>query len=277
MFKKLLTGHLPLLLVLCCLHGCSNKFKPAEPDFSYSHLPSRLAPIPPPYISDRYLLEIDQERIELTREYLRLHHRNYYQRLPEENTLETITFEPRIVVVHYTVMTTLEEVIDYFKPNKIASARTKIAANGALNVGVQFIVDRDGAIYRFYPENVISRHTIGLNHTSIGIENVGDADLDSQYGKAPLTPEQLEANARLIHYLKERYSTIDFVIGHSEYRELEDYRHPAHNLFKEDKIGYRTEKSDPGPVFMSALRNILGQWADESDNRRQYQDPGDFE
>ncbi len=86
---------------------------------------------------------------------------------------------------------------------------------------------------------------------------MGDGDLGRRRAEAPLTEAQLEANIALVRYLAGRYPTIDFVIGHSEYRQLEHPGHPAHDLFHEELPEYRTEKIDPGRRFMRRLRRAL--------------------
>jgi len=242
--------------------GCGGKKKPRKPiklDKHYAILPLDLAYEVPDFDTS-HEIEIDAERVRLTKEYFSIHNRELSRYLPREDRETSIHFQPQIVVVHYTAIPTLEETVDYLAPATIDGAREQVAANGALNVGVQFIVDRDGTIYRSYPENVMARHTIGLNHVAIGIENVGTADLGTPEtgGAVPLTEEQLAANEKLIRYLSATYATLRYVIGHAEYRELEDKRHPAHHLFIENVPGYRTEKDDPGPNFMRRLRTALG-------------------
>lgn len=249
----------PLFFTVGVLLAACYKHPIVEPEFKYARIADSLMG-PTPEIRDDYALEIDEERIQLTREYLRLHHKGLYHRRVQEDVLDAVTFMPRMVVVHYTVIPTLEEVMETFGPKRISGKREVVAANGALNVGVHFVVDRDGTIYRFYPETVISRHVIGLNHVAIGIENVGDGDLGSDSAH-PLTDAQLRANAELIRFLAGKYRSLDYVIGHGEYREVEHKNHPANHLFKEDNINYRTEKQDPGPKFMKALRDQLFQWS----------------
>jgi len=97
------------------------------------------------------------------------------------------------------------------------------------------------------PETWMARHALGLNHCAIGIENVGGVN-----GTDDLSEAQLEANARLIRDLKSRYPKIETVIGHHEYRTLENG-----SLWREKDAGYRTEKSDPGEPFMTRLRARL--------------------
>lgn len=221
-----------------------------------SVLPTNLSPLPVD-INHDHALAIDAERVALTREYFAIHHPDLS--IPSGDSVTSIQFEPRLVVVHYTAIPTLQETLEIFAPNFIGGNRTLVAANGRLNVGIQFIVDRDGSIYASYPDNVMSRHVIGLNHVAIGIENVGNADLDRDgRGRVPLTHAQLDANEKLIRFLVDKYPSIDFVIAHYEYTDLEDPRHPAHSLFREALDDYRTEKVDPGKRFMRELRSRLG-------------------
>ena len=245
---------LPLLITIC---GCAAKQTTRTQTHFKECLLQPGVSGPRPEIRDDYLIEIDAERVQLTRAYFRAHNSALAARLPFGNDPAVIQFDPQVVVVHYTVTPTLAETVTQFTGSRIASTRS-ISADGELNVGVQFIVDRDGTIYRFYPEAAMSRHTIGLNHVAIGIENVAAADLRSA-GPLPLTEQQLVANERLIRYLAGKYPNLGFVIGHSEYRDLEDPRHPGHHLFQEDIPTYRTDKIDPGDRFLNALRERLAQ------------------
>ena len=167
-----------------------------------------------------------------------------------------------MIVVHYTAGSTLEGAFDTFAPETLGG-RPELEGAGTVNVGIQFVVDYDGAIYQIQPDNYFARHCIGLNHSAIGIENIGRRDISEtalQGGISvddELTTEQLHSNAHLIRYLKFKYPKIQVLIGHSEYRELEDPSHPGHAFFYESDPDYRTEKSDPGPNFMRALRKEL--------------------
>ena len=109
----------------------------------------------------------------------------------------------------------------------------------------QFVIDRDGTIYQLLPETYMARHTIGLNYTAIGIENIADGN------DLPMTDAQLSANARLIRYLAGKYP-IEFVLGHSEYQAFKGTR-----WWKERDANYITEKNDPDPAFMQRLRGQL--------------------
>jgi N-acetyl-anhydromuramyl-L-alanine amidase AmpD len=191
--------------------------------------------LPLPKIIDQPI-SFDEQRIELTLEYL-VSHYGLRQIKP--------TISPRMVVVHWTAIPTMEATFNTFNPSTLPNARAEIQSAGALNVSSQFLVDIDGTIYRLMPETTMARHVIGLNHCAIGIENVGPG----QDGK--LTEAQLEANVILITYLQKKYP-IEFVIGHYEYQDFVD-----HPLWLEKDAGYRTEKIDPGVEFMEDLRRRI--------------------
>jgi beta-N-acetylhexosaminidase len=180
-----------------------------------------------------------QKRETLTRSYIKEH----YGFEPEE-----ITIIPKMVVVHWTAIMDLNESFAHLNPEELLGKRVDIAQASALNVSAHFLVDRDGTIYQLMPENIMARHVIGLNYSSIGIENVGGENNE----KEDLTPAQLEANIRLITYLQAKYPTISHVIGHHEYMQYE-----KSSLWLEKDTSYRTQKKDPGEQFMQALRSAL--------------------
>lgn len=155
---------------------------------------------------------------------------------------------PQIVLVHFTVVPTLEETVELFKKDSIDSKRANISQFSQLNVGIHYIVDKDGSIYKLVPDSVIARHVIGFNHVSIGIENIAkDA--------SELTTAQLESNAKLIALLKQRNPGIAYVVGHHEYnnRSL-----PHFKLYKAVNQAYEMyDKPDPGETFMRDLRKKL--------------------
>ena len=174
----------------------------------------------------------DQERMELTKQYLATRH---------GLTMEDATITPKMIVLHWTVIPTMQETFDVFNPSKLPS-RPDLATASSLNVSSQFLVDRDGTIYRLMPETNMARHVIGLNHTAIGVENVGGTD------DFPLTEAQIKSNIFLVKYLSKKYP-IEYLIGHYEYTNFE-----GHELWRETDEGYRTEKTDPGKDFMAAVK-----------------------
>lgn len=151
---------------------------------------------------------------------------------------------PRMIVLHWTAIPTLEQSFDVMNPAVLPGARSGIAGASSLNVAAQFLVDRDGVIFRLLPETAFARHVIGLNYCAIGVENVGGSN-------APLTEEQLDANVALIRYLKKKYN-IEYVIGHHEYKSF-----IGDPLWKETDPNYLTSKTDPGDEFMSKIRERI--------------------
>lgn len=187
-----------------------------------------------------YALEIKQKPIEFTKNRIEL--TKQYIKKSYGIDVKDINIIPKIIVIHHTASDSLKESFDRFYPEILLSDRTDIQNAGNVNVSAQFLVDFDGTIYSLMPETFMARHIIGLNLSSIGIENVGG-------DKKSLTPEQLKANIELVKYLKDKYKTIEYLIGHYEYRKFE--KHP---LFLEKDANYRTIKHDPEQSFMEKLR-----------------------
>lgn len=161
---------------------------------------------------------------------------------------------PRVVILHWTAGGSARSAWFTFQPER-RPRRPDLQGAKALNISAHFIVDRDGTTYRLMDEDRVGRHTIGLNHLSIGVENVGDGK------RWPMTDDQITANIDLVRYLKARFPSITHLIGHHEYRAFEIAGHP---YFQEHDTPRRTQKIDPGPAFMAAVRagitdlNLLG-------------------
>jgi N-acetyl-anhydromuramyl-L-alanine amidase AmpD len=172
------------------------------------------------------------ERIAMTKEYIKTH---YGKRVND------ITITPKIILLHWTAEMGFDASFKRLQPQKLLTDRKDIAKASLLNVSSQFLVSRDGTIYRLMPENWMARHVIGLNYSSIGIENVGGKGNK----KDDLTPAQVQANIDLVQYLKAKYPSIEYLVGHHEYRQMEKT-----SLWLEKDKGYRTVKNDPGDAFM---------------------------
>ena len=171
------------------------------------------------------------------------------QYLKERHGLEQSepTLTPKMIVSHWTAINTLENSFNAFNSVTLRG-RKDLSEASLLNVSIHFLVDRDGTIYRLMPENMMARHVIGLNWCALGIENVGDGN------KFPLTEAQLEANIFIVKYLRKKYKTIEYLIGHYEYTTFQNTE-----LWKETNPNYRTEKTDPGDEFMEKLRKGVKQ------------------
>lgn len=180
-------------------------------------------------------IDFSEQRVDGTLQYIQDH----YGESPAD-----ITIVPRIIVLHWTAIDSFEETFAVFDREELGGSRPGLAAAGDVNVSIQFLVDRDGKVYRLMPETWMARHCIGLNASSIGVENVGGGN-----GIDNLTDAQIEANIRLVRYLAEKYPTIEYLIGHMEYLAFE-----GHPLWLELDPDYRTEKTDPGDRFMTAVR-----------------------
>lgn len=181
-------------------------------------------------------ITFNEERKVLTLEYLQ----NRYGL--EQDSPE---IDPKMIVLHWTVIPTFEKSFAAFDPVSLPNWRPDIKNVSGLNVSSQFMIDRDGTIYQLMPETTMARHVIGLNHCAIGVENVGGTD------DLPLTKAQLKSNVWLVRYLKDKYD-IDYLIGHYEYTLFEN-----HPLWLEQDEGYRTKKTDPGTAFMKNVRKAV--------------------
>ncbi|PTX42060.1 N-acetylmuramoyl-L-alanine amidase [Christiangramia gaetbulicola] len=178
-------------------------------------------------------IDFEQDRIDLTLEYM-----NERYGLDRDSP----AIKPKMIVLHWTAIPTLEGSFNAFKRSQLPQSREAISGASQLNVSSHFLVDRDGTIYRLMPETTMARHVIGLNHVAIGVENVGGTN------DTPLTDAQLKANIWLVNYLSDKYD-IEYLIGHYEYTNFE-----GHELWLEKDAGYRTEKTDPGTEFMKKVR-----------------------
>jgi beta-N-acetylhexosaminidase len=114
---------------------------------------------------------------------------------------------PKVIVEHYTVT-------DSFSSAYATFARDvpDVELHELPGVCAHFVVDKDGTIYQLVALNNMCRHTVGLNDTAIGIEQVGRS------ARAILArPAQIGAVVRLTAWLRCRYAiALTDVIGHNE-------------------------------------------------------------
>jgi len=216
------------LTILLSFVGCAT---------ATSHPTQCKADIAPPPSSQLTIIDkpIDfgKKRIALTKDYIKKHY---------GKDVKDIKITPKIIVLHYTAIDSENASYNTMKPQTLRGGRKDISKASALNVSVQFMIDKDGTIYQLMPENWMGRHVIGLNYYAIGVENVAK---DAEH----LTQAQVKANIALVKYLKAKYPTIEYLIGHHEYRHME-----ATPLWLEKDKGYRTVKYDPGDAFMQKVR-----------------------
>ena len=106
-----------------------------------------------------------ETRQELTREYSLLHYGiNDWQ-----------LHDPQLIIIHYTGTDSDQVSLSVFKPAHLGASRPDIVAGGDLNVGVHYLITRDGTVWSLLPETAMGRHAIGYNHIALGIEMTGSA------------------------------------------------------------------------------------------------------
>jgi hypothetical protein len=134
---------------------------------------------------------------------------------------------PKVIVEHYTQTTTALAAYNTFAPDVPDSEFHALP-----NTCAHFLVEPSGRIDQLVALDIRCRHTVGLNWTAIGIENVGMSDreiLDR--------PRQLAASLALTRWLRCRFAIpLKDVIGHNEslsspyYRErVPSFRHQTHS------------------------------------------------
>lgn len=183
-------------------------------------------------------IEFSQKRVDLTKEYIKSHY---------NLDIKDIKIVPKVIVVHHTAIDDFKDSISRFTSQTLPTDRPDISNGGSVNVSTHFMIERDGTIHQLMPLEYMARHVIGLNYNSIGIENVG-----GENSKDNLTQAQLKSNIELIKELKKKFKTIEYVIGHYEYRCFEN-----HKLWLEIDDNYRTFKDDPAVRFMKDLRESI--------------------
>ncbi len=231
-----MTKTLLLALSVLTLTACA-KDEPITLKYDKEPLVCTTKPIAPPLQILDKPIAFGKARIAMTKKYIKTHY---------GKTVNTIEITPKIILLHWTAEMSFDKSFKRLQPERLLTDRKDIAKASLLNVSAQFLVARNGTIYRLMPENWMARHVIGLNYSSIGIENVGGEGNK----KDDLTPAQVKANIALVKYLKVKYPSIEYLVGHHEYRQMEQT-----SLWLELDKGYRTIKSDPGDAFMDKVHS----------------------
>jgi beta-N-acetylhexosaminidase len=150
--------------------------------------------------------------------------------------------DPKLIVEHITVTSTFGPVFETFAsnaPDPELGERPGTCAH--------FVVDVDGTIHQLVPLRLMCRHTVGLNHVSIGIEHVGLSD-----GALMGRPRQLDASLRLTRWLQGRFGIARRnVIGHAE-----SLSSPYHEE-RVERLRTQTH-GDMAPATMRRYRARLG-------------------
>lgn len=147
--------------------------------------------------------------------------------------------QPKVIVEHYTETATAQEAFNTFAPDVPDSEFHELP-----NTCAHFLVEPSGRIDQLVPLSLRCRHTVGLNWTAIGIENVGFSDREIIENRAQMT-----ASLRLTRWLRCTYGiTLNDVIGHNEslsspyHRErVPAFQHQTHSDWNHaDMHVYRT-------------------------------------
>jgi N-acetyl-anhydromuramyl-L-alanine amidase AmpD len=137
----------------------------------------------------------------------------------------------RVIVLHFTGGTSWRSAYNTFASNT--------PDRGELpGVCAHYIVDRHGTVHQLVSLKVRCRHTIGLNHRSIGVEMVQPATHGSHWADRRILRRhrQIRAALHLVKYLKHRFHIkVRNVIGHA----MANHNH----LFK-DLEGWRNDHTD---------------------------------
>ena len=149
---------------------------------------------------------------------------------------------PKVVVQHITVTDSFGAVYNTFANNSRDPELRELPG-----VCSHYVVDKDGTIYQLVKLGIMCRHTVGLNHTSIGIEHVGRTDAALLGNR-----RQLRASLALSRWLRCRFQIAPRdVIGHNESLSSPHHRERVKRL--------RTQThGDMKPASMRVYRRKLG-------------------
>lgn len=180
------------------IHSAASPPVPSKPSMS----PTSPAPrpsvtevaVPKPHIVSKPIPFSDSRKRQM-RAYVRRHY-----------GLDTFRLvRPKVIVEHFTVIRTFEPVFNTFAANRPHLGEPP-------GTCAHFVVDTDGTIYQLVPLDLMCRHTVGLNYTSIGIEMVGESDKDILGN-----PPQLDAALDVTLWLMQQFHIhLRNVIGHNE-------------------------------------------------------------
>jgi N-acetylmuramoyl-L-alanine amidase len=149
----------------------------------------------PPIVQDR--IPFPPERKRQMRRYSRRHHGVAEHRL----------LEARTIVQHHTANDSYSATWNTFANNSPDPELGELPGTCT-----HFVIDTDGTIRQLVSLKLRCRHTVGLNHVSIGIEHVGTSDAAVMGNR-----RMLRASLRLTRWLQERHGVPRrHVIGHSE-------------------------------------------------------------
>lgn len=195
---------------------------------------ARTSPIPPRPAIVRMLIPFGTQRKSEMAAYAQRHYGLNTYRL----------HDPQVIVEHFTDNDSVQATYDTFAPDI-----PDVELHELPGVCSHFVIGRDGEIAQFVPVQTMCRHTVGLNWTAIGIENVGFSDHQILADR-----RQLRASLLLTAWLRCRYHMkLSNVIGHNE-----SLSSPFHH---EDVASLRTQThQDWNRTHMTIYRTRLARY-----------------
>jgi N-acetyl-anhydromuramyl-L-alanine amidase AmpD len=154
--------------------------------------------------------------------------------------------DPDAIVLHFTGGPSYSSAWNTFESN---------APNLGESPGVcaHYVIKQSGTIAEVVPPRIRCRHTIGLNHRSIGIEMVQETGSGAAWADAQILDRRRQVGAalRLVRWLQERYgiATGD-VIGHSMandspyFKDLQGWRNDHSDWLERDVREFRRRLRD---------------------------------
>ncbi len=135
--------------------------------------------------------------------------------------------DPKVIVEHYTETATAQQAYNTFAPDLPDSEFHELP-----NTCAHFLVERSGKIDQLVALTLRCRHTVGLNWTAIGIENIGFSDLEIIKNR-----KEFDASLALTRWLRCTYRiALQNVIGHNEslsspfhHERVPAFRHQTHS------------------------------------------------
>jgi hypothetical protein len=143
---------------------------------------------------------------------------------------------PRAIVLHFTASAGYRSVWETFASNSPSLGELP-------GVCSHFVVAKSGRIHRLVRPKVRCRHTIGLNHRSIGVEMVQRAGRSSHWADRQILHRrrQIRAALRLVGWLKQRFGLqMQDIIGHATannspyFKDLQGWRNDHTDWLRRD-------------------------------------------
>lgn len=193
-----------------------------------ANVPGRAAP--KPELKRDHISYGDKRRHQMAR-YSRRHYGHASWRLRD----------PDAIVLHFTAAGGYRAAWNTFNSN---------APNRGERPGVcaHYVIKKSGTIAELVPPRIRCRHTIGLNHRSIGIEMVQEVGRGAHWADRQILKRKRQRNAavRLVRWLQGRYGirTGD-VIGHAManssryFKDLRGWRNDHSDWLRRDVRSFR--------------------------------------